>query len=75
MDRQQLDSDPFCPHFGPCWALLENPGGSKIALFWVNSDEKNHFKLKFHQEGGFQTWVKYIHSESLTHTLHKSEIS
>ena len=67
--------------FGPIptshWLILgtfQRLGGSKIAIFWVKLDKKFDFKPKLHQEDGFQTWVKYIYSESFTYILHESTI-
>ena len=75
MTRQPLDVDLFWPQFGSWWAIFENLGRSKMAFFRQKIGWKFAFMLKLHQKDGFQTWVKYIYSESLTYTLYETIIT
>ena len=64
-------------HFSPKFSNsvpFSEPQGVKNSHFLCKIGRKLAFALKLHLKDGFQTWVKYIYSESTTYTLHESII-
>ena len=70
----KVDFDPLPGRKIQNFRLSETMGGSKNTGFGSKCLPKMAFTLNFHHKDDFQTWVKYIFSESLPYTLHKSII-